>query len=157
MEINGEIMEYRSDKFPIGKVIVGEFEKKKDGTLVVKSFKGDAVTSSKKLWNINTQNFHRCNVIMNSPNHWGDSGTGNKHYFFMLQDCINDGSARGFYNEVLSNELTPNRKVLEIVGGKMRTQETPDQLSGLGFSDTMKNEVIVKVTGKTERVLKVQF
>jgi hypothetical protein len=73
---------------------------------------------------------------MLSPNFWDSRDIGNKHYMFMLDGCKNDGSARGFYNEFLSAELETHRKTMEIVGARMRTDETDDQLSGLGFSST---------------------
>ena len=79
---------------------------------------------------------------------------GNQHYFFMLQGCVNDGNTRGFYNEFLRDELTPHRKVLEMIGSKNRTEETVDQLSGVGFSNA-RQEVVVRVTGRTQRTLKV--
>ena len=81
---------------------------------------------------------------------------GNRHTFFMLQNCVNENNARGFYNEFLRDELTPHRKVLEMVGSKTRTEETVDQLSGVGFSSA-RQEVIVRVTGRTQRTLKVSI
>lgn len=111
---------------------------------------------SRKLWGLDTQNWHRVAALLKSPNHWeGEKGIGNLHYFFLLEGCVNDGNARGFYNEFLRDELTPHRKVLELVGSKSRTEETVNQLSGVGFSRTGQQQVIVRVTGRTQRVLKV--
>jgi len=111
--------------------------------------------ASKTVWGIRTQDFHKVNVFMLSPNHWEGEAVGNKHYFFMLENCINDGQARGFFNEFLKPDLDKHRKVLEIVGSKMKTGEAADQLSGLGFSDTKRAEVIVRVKGSFTRLLKV--
>jgi hypothetical protein len=94
---------------------------------------------------------------MHSPNHWDDKAVGNKHYFFMLEGCQNDDKARGFFNEFLSSDLDKHRKVLEMVGAKMKTDESEHQLSGLGFSSTMRNSVLVKVSGAVTRTLKVVF
>jgi len=74
-----------------------------------------------------------------------------------LDECNNPEDARGFFNEYLSAELTPERKVLEVLGGKMKAPHTDDQLSGLGFSSTQRNEVLVKVVGNVDKVVKVIF
>lgn len=113
--------------------------------------------ASREIWNLKTQDFHPVTALMLSPNFWGGRGVGNKHFFFMLDGCKNDGSARGFYNEFLSSELEPHRKTMEIVGSKMRTEESDDQLSGIGFSSTQRNYLVVRVHGSFSRVLKIVF
>lgn len=113
--------------------------------------------TSKTTWNLKTQEFQRVNVLMMSPNFWGERGVGNKHYFFMLDGCRNDGTARGFYNEFLMESLTPHRKVIEMVGAKMRTDESENQLSGLGFSSTQRNNVLARVKGSFTRTVKITF
>lgn len=126
--------------------------------------------TSKKVWGVSTNVFQKVNVVMLSPNYWDrsqdggqkDSGftvypIGNKHYFFMLDGCANEEGARGFYNEFLSSELEPHRKTMEMVGAKMRTEGSERQLSGLGFSSTQRNALLVKVQGTFTRVLKVVF
>ena len=137
-------------------VVVAEMRySRKNGVEIVKSL--SATTVSKKVWAIDTETFHRVNVAMLSPNHWEGHGVGNRHYFFMLDGCRNDGTARGFYNEFLNSEFDPHRKVFEIVGSKMRTDETVDQLSGLGFSSTQRNHAIVRVTGAFTRTIRIAF
>lgn len=117
-------------------------------------------SSSKTVWGLKTQDFHKVNVLMLSPNYWHGTieaeGIGNKHYFFMLADCVNDGQARGFFNEFLRSDLDKHRKVIEMVGAKMKTGESKDQLSGLGFSDTKRAEILVRVKGTFIRMLRVQ-
>jgi len=108
-------------------------------------------------WNIATQVFHNINVMMLSPNFWDGQGVGNKHYFFMLNNCFNDGKVRGFYNEFLKEELNVHRKVFEMVGSKMSTVGTERQLSGLGFSVTQRNSVLCRVKGSFSRVVKINF
>ena len=39
---------------------------------------------------------------MFSPNHWDNKVVGNKHYFFMLDGCLNDGKALSDPNEKIS-------------------------------------------------------
>lgn len=114
-----------------------------------------ATAASRKVWNIDTETFQRVSVVMLSPNHWDGHGVGNRHYFWMLAGCENDGTARGFYNEFLRGDLDQHRKVFELVGARMRTEETTDQLSGLGFSSTQRNNALVRVGGT--RVVRVTF
>lgn len=112
---------------------------------------------SKEVWGVTTEQFQKVSVVMNSPNHWDGQVVGNKHYFFMLEDAKQPGGTRGFYNEYLRNELNEHRQVFEHLGGKMKVEPSDEQLSGLGFSDTQRNELTVKVTGAFTRTLKVIF
>lgn len=111
--------------------------------------------SSRQTWGLKTQDFHRVNLMMLSPNHW-NAQVGNKHYMFMIDGCKNDGTARGFFNEFLSQELDKHRKVLEMVGGKMKVSGD-EQLSGLGFSSTVRNTLVCRVKGSFTRIVKVAF
>ena len=123
----------------------------KDGNFSIKgNFKSESTT--KEIWGINTQQFIEVNTVMLSPNYWGYN-KGNKHYFFFIKDCIND-DAKGFYNEFLRTDLREHRKVFEALSDKMKVPFSDNQLSGLGFSSTLKNHLTVKVDGKT---LKVNF
>jgi hypothetical protein len=114
-------------------------------------------TSSKDVWGIATQTFRKVNMVMNSPNHWDDNAVGNQHLFFILDGCLKEGDARGFYNEFLSNSLTDHRKVFEHLGSRLKAPASDQQLSGLGFSSTQRNHVFVRVKGAFERTLKVTF
>lgn len=113
--------------------------------------------TSKSIWGMATQTYRKVNMLMLSPNYWDERAVGNKHYFFMLEGCCNDGKARGFYNEFLVESLSPHRKVFEIVGSKMRTDESDRQLSGVGFSSTQRNSILCHVSGSFTRTVKVVF
>lgn len=138
------------------RVVVAEMRYTQTGGIeIVKSL--PSTTVSRKVWGIDTETFHKVSIAMLSPNHWDGHGVGNRHYFFMLDGCRNDGTARGFYNEFLNAELDPHRKVFEIVGSKMRTDESANQLSGLGFSSTQRNHAIVRVSSTFTRTVRVTF
>ena len=77
--------------------------------------------------------------------------------FFMLKYCVNDENPSGMFNEFLVQDLYEHRKVMEALSSKMRVEDSDDQLSGVGFATDKRAEVIVKVTGNVERVLKIKF
>jgi hypothetical protein len=113
-----------------------------------------SMLTPKTMWGLKSQNFHEVSAIMLSPNYWDGSSTGNKHYFFMLKDCKSEGQVRGFYNEFLRSELNEHRKVFEMVGAKMKSDFTEEQLSGLGFSTTQRNALVCRVNGSFSRDVK---
>ncbi len=108
-------------------------------------------------WGLQTQSFHRVRLLMHSPNFWEGQAVGNRHLFFMLEGCRNDGSARPFFNEFLRPDLEPHRKVFEVVGARMKPADSDEQLSGLGFSSTRRDSVTCRVRGSFTRTIKVTF
>ena len=137
-------------------VTVAEFKySKKNGLEIVSSLPSTEI--SRTSWGVPTQAFQRVKMMLLSPNHWDGKGVGNRHYFFMIDGMKTDEKVRGFYNEFLRSDLEQHRKVLELVGSKMRTETADDQLSGLGFSTTQRNHVLARVKGAFTRVVKITF
>lgn len=137
------------------KIVVAELEVSVEGVKVIPKL--ESTTAVKEVWGIKTQTFHPVQALMLSPNFWDGKEIGNKHFFFMLDGCKNEGQVRGFFNEFLKGELEPHRKTMEIVGSKMKVEQADSQLSGVGFSSTQRNFVMCKVGGAFTRTLKVTF
>lgn len=116
-----------------------------------------STVSSKSIWGLNTQTYAKVSMIMKSPNHWDGQESGNKHIFFILEGCKNPDPGRGFYNEFLRNDLNEHRKVFEVLASKLKAEPTDDQLSGVGFSSTQRNEILCKVTSNFKRIIKLKF
>lgn len=157
-ELDGTIHSYVYDKPLRGHedVTVAKFIYKADGTIeFIESL--DSTESTQEVYGLNTQQFHKVNMVMHSPNHWDGEKTGNKHWFFILDKCVNPERVRGFYNEFLSDALHDDRKVFEMLGARMKTEESDQQLSGLGFSSTRRNQMVVKLSGDKNQIIKVNF
>jgi hypothetical protein len=159
IEFDGQIFsfsypnELRQDE----KVVVAEVSySRKDGFKLIEHISSSV--SSRKAWGLDTNQLHPVSIIMYSPNYWdAQEGIGNRHYFFMLKNCVNDEQPNGFFNEYLREDLSVHKHVFEALGAKMRVEAVDDQLSGLGFSSTKKSSLVVKVEGKTSRMLKINF
>jgi len=143
-------------------IIVARFSYRKiDGIKLIKSIPMNT-SSSKVVWGIPTESFNKVKAISLSPNYWGDSKPGNKHYFFMIEGAKNmgedgTGTARGFFNEFLKPELHAHSKVFELLGSQLKVEASENQFSGLGFSSTQRDSLLVKVTGSFTRMLQVKF
>lgn len=159
VEFNGNIysFDYSKPMRPKETVKIAVVNMDRYGNFTIKELLPSNV-STREIWGLKTNNFVPVTVAMYSPNYWDDQqGIGHRHYFFMLKDCVNPEQPNGFYNEFLDNRLNDHKRVFEALGSKLAVASAGDQLSGLGFSATKRNDLFVKVKGATERIMKVKF
>ena len=160
IEFDGQIhsFEYPNELREKETVRVATVHRDKDGRFSITELLNGTQTS-REIWNLQTNNFIPVSVMMYSPNYWDEQeGNGHRHRFFMLKGCRNPEEPNGFYNEFLKNDLMAHKRVFEALGGRMKVANTDDQLSGIGFSTTKRDEVVVRVTGTAiKRVMKVKF
>ena len=153
IEIDGELHKFAYDKVVSGNVTVAYIDVSSNGITVSPVLSSNASYKSKTEWGIDTMKFQKVSCIMLSPNHWEGNSIGNKHYFFMLDGCKNPDPVRGFFNEYLRADLEKDhRRVFEALASKAKTEYSDNQLSGLGFSTTQRNELVVKVDNKTFKI-----
>jgi len=158
IEFEGQIYSFVYDKELRQSEIVQVATVKFDENGFSISEKLTSTSSSKEMWGVKSNVFTPVSVCMYSPNYWDmQDGIGNKHYFFMLNGCINAESPNGFFNEFINEDLMKHKRVFEALGGKMKVEDTDDQLSGVGFSSTQRNSIICKVDGSFSRIIKVVF
>lgn len=157
VEFDGEIYQYEYNQPVSGNVQVAEITLK-GGVFSIKHILPESA-SNKELWGLETNNFHKVNLVCLSPNHWSGNAVGNKHYFFMLEGCKTEKNVRAFHNENLLPDLLKHRKVMEVLGATHTIKPEPNQkqLAGLGFNATVRDEVILKIKGSHQRVVKVKF
>lgn len=159
IEFNGEISAFEYNRPVSGNVQVAEVTLDENGNFSIKEkLSGSSSISSREIWDVNTNQFVPVSVISYSPNYFDDqNGIGHKHLFFFLKGCKNSEEPNGYYNEFLKNDLEKHKRVFEALGAKCHVENTDDQLSGIGFSMTKRADLVVKVKGATERVMKIKF
>ena len=159
IEFNGEIFAFEYNRPVFGNVQVAEVTLDENGNFSIKEkLAGNSSISSREIWGVNTNQFVPVSVISYSPNYFDEQdGIGHRHLFLFLKDCVNTEEPNGFYLEFLDNDLMKHKRVFEALGAKCHVEDTDDQLSGIGFSMTKRADLVVKVKGATERVMKIKF
>lgn len=150
VEYKGQITQYTYNHELVHreKVRVLEFQVTPNEIIFKENPKLEKYGKSVSKWGLNTQTWVDINTIFLSPNHWEDSNKqGNKHYFFIIKDCKTDDEVRGFYNEFLRPELQQHKRTFELLGSKVKCSPTDSQVSGLGFSETQNNSVLINADG----------
>lgn len=155
IEVNGEIFSYEYTKPLIGNIQIAVVTLN-NGDFTIKHLLPET-NSSKNIYGLETNQFHKVNLVCLSPNHWDKNNVGNKHYFFMLDNCKSQISIRSFHNENLIPDLAAHRKVIEVLGTTNMIPPIDKQLSGLGFNATVKDELIVRLSGSHKRTIKLKF
>lgn len=158
IEINGELHKFNYEsRVPDREFVeVARISVDRQGniSLVPTIKEGSTSFKSTNEWGIDTMKFQKVSCIMFSPNHWGGNAIGNKHLFFMIDGCKNPDPVRGFFNEYLRADLEKEHKrVFEALGSRAKAEYSDDQLSGLGFSSTSHNDVVVKVDNKSFKIV----
>ena len=155
IEFDGQIFQYEYPKAVIGEISVATVSFK-NGQFEIKHAL-NSTNAKKEMYGLDTNMFHKVNLMCLSPNYWDKNEVGNKHYFFMLDGCKADSPLRSFHNENLKSDLAAHRKVFEVLGALNMIEPEGKQLSGIGFNATVEEEVILKLKGSHKRVVKVKF
>lgn len=158
IEFDGQIFEYEVDRPLKMKEWVPVATVTKRGDTFTIQHHLPCGSASQDVWGLKTEGFVPVATVMLSPNYWDEAGGGNKHWFFLLDGCRNDEPTRGIYNEFLRGDLSTHGKVFEVLGAKTKCEPVDEQLSGVGFSSTKSDSVIVRVGGqKFNKLFNIKF
>lgn len=154
VEFDGVVSQYSYSRAVSGDVQCFNLEVK-GGKLIAINPSPELVggNSSQEKWGVKTEGLVPVTAVMYSPNHWGGQAVGAKHLIFSLKDCQNPEPTRGIYNEFLRGDLEKHRKVFEVLGAKTKAKPTPDQVSGVGFTNGRNDSVTVVVDGRRSYTL----
>ena len=156
IEVEGETHLFEYNQPVNGNISVAEVILSQ-GVFTVKPALQEVGVATKEIYGLETNTFHKVNLLCLSPNHWEPSEVGNKHYFFMLEGSKSPYPVRSFHNENLMPDLLGHRKVIEVLGANSTVPSVDKQLSGLGFNATVREELIVKLGGTHNRMIKIKF
>lgn len=159
IEIEGEVTQLKLKQMGLKKPIAAkllwdgkEFQLQVQDCMEILESK----TVTKEIWGLETNKFHKVNLVCLSPNYWQQEA-GNKHYFFFLDGCKHTDPLRGIHPEFLNSDLVGHRKFLDYLGATLYVQPGGKQLSGIGFNATVPDELVVKLLGTHKRTVKIKF
>ena len=128
-----------------------------NGRFSIKHVLPETDAQSQEIFGLQTNEFHKVNLVCLTPNYWAGNSVGNKHYLFMLDGCGFSEPVRGFHNENLVSDLAQHRKVLEVLGSTCMIEPKGKHLAGIGFNATVRDELVLKLHGSHKRVVKIKF
>jgi len=157
IEFDDQIYTYTYDKAVRANVHIAEVTLKNGEFTIKHKLPETGAFITKEIYGLESEAFHKVNLVCLSPNHWDKNEVGNKHYFFTLDGCKTDRKLRSFHNENLKPDLAKHRKVLEVLGATNMIEPADNQLSGLGFNATVRDELVVRLAGNFKRIVKICF
>lgn len=148
---NGRIAREKCIKVAHIKVRNGSWEI----TPLNKSVEMTTTNTSKNIWGLDSNQFHRVLLAMESPN----GNNASKQFFFFLEGMKDNTPIRTVHPDHLNADLLPHRQVLDYLADTQKVVPSNDALAGIGFNtdSTKEQYAIVKVIGTHTRVLKVKF
>lgn len=152
--IDGSSYRYRMEK--AGKVATVVFKNGNFVSIQHHATLAEETIESREMYGLLSGEFHPTSLVCTSPNHWG-KGVGDKHYFFILADCKANSDLKTFHPDQLNSELQAHRKVLDVLAHTTMIKAEGPQLSGLGFNATMRDNVVLKLDGSFQRVIRLTF
>lgn len=130
----------------------------KDGLFSIEHKLPVAESANKTIYGLDSNSFHRVELVCLDPGHWGSDNIGNKYYMFMLDGCHTTEPVRTFYNEdLIPDLLTHHKKVMDVLGSQCAVEGGKDQLAGVGFNSDERESVVLKLSGSHKRVIRVKF
>ena len=158
IEFDGKLYSFNyPHRIAQGKYVDVAYVTLKDGKFELTPKEVQPEKDNKTVWGVKMNDFIPVRLMCYSPNYWNNN-VGHQHIFFMLQDCVTDDSPNAWYNEFLNNELNENGQVMEALGNEVSVEPTENQLSGMGFSLTKREDIIVKtIVSGEEKIFKIKI
>ena len=156
LDILGDVYEFDYTKDIPNKwfIQVAEVHFDSNGKPSVQLLIPESDATAKTAWSITTNTFYPVSMILPSPNYW-NGAVGNEHVFFIIPGAVNSEMPNAFYNEFLDERLSKYKRFMAALGGRLKVSDSEHQLSGIGFSKTIRNSVIVRINGG--KVITVTF